>query len=139
MPSDRSGIIAAGSEHSRRAYHNDINRLMKFIGKDAPVEALNRFSAHNFSVALYNSGLAPRSRNRALAYARDLIRWAFRAGIYSDDFGHTIKSSRVPRTMPKVPTTKEMEVMLDGPCPTSWPERDRCIVEIIGKMLSGAR
>lgn len=123
--------IASGSEHSRRAYRSEINRLMKFIGKDAPVEALNRFSAHSFSVALYDSGLAPRSRNRALAYARDLIRWAFRAGIYPDDFGHTIKSSRVPRTMPTVPTTKEMAAMLDGPCPTSWPERDRCIVELL--------
>ncbi|MGO9947488.1 MAG: tyrosine-type recombinase/integrase [Steroidobacteraceae bacterium] len=122
---------AAGSEHSRRAYYSEINRLMKFIGEDAPVEGLNRFSAHSFSVALYNSGLAPRSRNRALAYARDLIRWAFRAGIYPDDFGHTLKSSRVPRTMPTVPTTKEMEAMLDGPCPTSWPERDRCTVELL--------
>ena len=84
--------IAAGSEHSRRAYHSEITRLMNFIGKDAPVEALNRFSAHTFSVELNNLGLAPRSRNRALAYARDLIRWAFRAGIYVDDFSHALKS-----------------------------------------------
>jgi site-specific recombinase XerD len=123
--------IAAGSEHSRRAYHSDVTRLMKFIGKDAPFEALNRFSAHSFSIELSHSGLGLSSRNRALAYVRDLIRWAFRAGIYSDDFGPALKSSRVPRTMPKVPTAKEVEAMLDGVCPTSWPERDRCIVELL--------
>lgn len=123
--------IATGSEHSRRAYHGDVARLMKFIGKDAPVEALNRFSAQSFSVGLNSLGLAPSSRNRALAYARDLIRWAFRIGIYPDDFGHTLKSSRIPRTMPKVPTVKEMEAMLDGACPASWPERDRCIAELL--------
>jgi len=33
--------------------------------------------------------------------------------------------------MPKVPTAKEMEVMLDGALPTSWPERDRCIAELL--------
>jgi integrase/recombinase XerC len=123
--------IAAGSENSRRAYHYEVTRLMKFLGKDAPVEALNRFSAHSFSIELNNSGLAPSSRNRALAYARDLIRWAVRAGIYPDDFSHALKSSRIPRTMPKVPTAKEMEAMLDGACPTNWPERDRCIVEVL--------
>ena len=123
--------IAAGSEHSRRAYHSEITRLMHFVGKDAPVEALNRFSAHTFSVELNNLGLAPRSRNRALAYARDLIRWAFRAGIYVDDFSHALKSSRVPRTMPIVPTALEVGAMLDGACQTSWPERDQCIVELL--------
>jgi site-specific recombinase XerD len=123
--------IAAGSENSRRAYHYEVTRLMNFLGKDAPVEALNRFSAHTFSIELNKSGLVPSSRNRALAYARDLIRWAFRVGIYPDDFGHTLKSSRIPRTMPKVPTAKEMEAMLDGACATSWPERDRCITELL--------
>ena len=127
----RSKDIAAGSENSRRAYHFEVTRLMKFIGKDAPVEALNRFSAHSFSIALNNSELAPSSRNRALAYARDLIRWAFRVGLYPDDFGHVLKSSRVPRTMPKVPTAKEIEVMLNGACPTAWPERDLCVAELL--------
>jgi site-specific recombinase XerD len=116
---------------ARACYHGDVTRLMKFLGKDALVEALNRFSAHTFSVELNNLGLAPSSRNRALAYARDLIRWAFRVGIYPDDFGHALKSSRIPRTIPKVPTAKEMEAMLDGACPTSWPERDRCITELL--------
>ena len=101
------------------------------VNKDAPVEALNRFSAHSFSIELDNSGLVPSSRNRALTYARDPIRWAFREGIYPDDFGHVLKSSRVPRTMPKVPTAKEMQCMLDGACPTSWPERDRCMAEVL--------
>jgi len=60
-----------------------------------------------------------------------LIRWAFRQGIYPDDFCCTLKSSRVPKTMPKVPTAPEVAAMLDGDCPTSWPERDRCLPEIL--------
>lgn len=123
--------IATGSEHSRRAYHSDVTRLMKFIGKDAPVEALNRFSAYSYSLELNKSGLKPSSRNRALAYARDLIRWACRAGVYVNDFGQVLKSSRIPRTMPTVPTAKEVEAMLDGACATSWPERDRCLPELL--------
>jgi integrase/recombinase XerC len=123
--------IAAGSEHSRRAYRCDVARLMKFIGEDAPIDALNRFSLHSFSIELNNSGLAPRSRRRALSYARDLVRWASHAGIYADNFAHTLKMPRIPKTMPTVPTAKEMQGMLDGACPTGWPERDRCIPELL--------
>jgi hypothetical protein len=118
--------IEAGSEHSRRANPTDVVRLMKFIGEDAPTSALNRFSLHRFSIELGNCGLAPRSRRRVLSHARDLIRWAFHAGIYPDNFGHAIKLPRLPKAMPKGPTAEEMEAMLDGACPTAWPERDRC-------------
>jgi integrase/recombinase XerC len=123
--------VASGSEHSRRAYRGDITRLARFIGEDAPVDALNRFSLHRYSAELHKSGLAVRSRSRALYYARDLIKWAATAGIYPDNFALALKMPRIPKTIPKVPTAAEVETMLDGGCPTSWPERDRCAVELL--------
>ncbi len=123
--------VASGSEHSRRAYRIDITRLARFIGEDAPVDALNRFSLHRYSAELHKSGLAVRSRSRALYYARDLIKWAATEGIYPDNFALALKMPRIPKTIPKVPTAEEVNSMLDGGCPTSWPERDRCAVELL--------
>ncbi len=123
--------VAAWSEHSRRAYRYEITRLTKFVGEDAPIDALNRFSLHRFSLDLKALELAPASRRRALYCARDLVRWARQAGIYPENFALSLKVPRRPKTMPRVPTDKEMEGMLDGECPTSWPLRDRCIAELL--------
>jgi integrase/recombinase XerC len=123
--------VASGSEHSRRAYHREITRLAQFIGEDAPVDALNRFSLQRFAVELYNSGLAIRSRARALSYARNFVRWAWQNGIYPDNFAVAIKPPRIPKTIPKVPTAEEVQSLLEGGCPTNWPERDLCMMELL--------
>jgi integrase/recombinase XerC len=86
---------------------------------------------HRYSTELHKSGLAVRTRSRALSYARDLIKWAAAAGIYQDNFALALKMPRIPKTIPKVPTAAEIETMLDGGCPTSWPNRDRCAVELL--------
>jgi site-specific recombinase XerD len=123
--------VASGSEHSRRAYHYEITRLAQFIGEDAPVDALNRFSLQRFAVELYNSGLAIRSRARALYYARDFVRWTWQNGIYPDNFAVALKPPRIPNTIPKVPTAEEVNSLLEGGCPTNWPERDLCMMELL--------
>ena len=123
--------LAVASPHTKKAYHFEVSRLMKFIGQDSPTSALNSISLHHFSSELCKIGLAPRSRRRALAYARDLIRWAAQAGIYLDNFALSLKMPRLSRSMPKVPTQAEMKAMLAGACPTAWPLRDRCIAEFL--------
>jgi integrase/recombinase XerC len=123
--------VAMGNEHSRRAYHHEITRLMKFVGENNPVDALNRFSLYNFALDLKESGLAPASRNRALYCARDLVRWAHGAGIYEENFAIALKMPHLPKTLPQVPTETAMRGMLEGECPTSWPLRDRCIAELL--------
>lgn len=123
--------VSANSEHTKRAYHFEINRLLEFIGKDAPAENLNRFSAQAFAVNLSNGNLAVRTRRHALSYVRDLVKWAHAAGIYAENFTLTLKLPRLPKTMPQVPTEAQLRAMLDGQPTTSWPARDLCIAEIL--------
>lgn len=123
--------IAAGSDNSRRAYHYEISRLMRFLGENELADSLNRFSLHRFSLDLKKAGLAPSSRRRALYYARDLIGWASRQGIYQDNFALALKMPRLPKTLPRVPSDGEVKAMLDGECSTNWPSRDRCIAEVL--------
>jgi len=119
------------SEHTKRAYHYEIGRLMQYLGKDAHVECLNRFSLHAFAQQLHEAGLAPRSRRHALSYARDLVRWANEVGIYAENFAQATRLPRIPKTMPEVPTTTQMDAMLDAAAATGWPLRDRCIAELL--------
>jgi site-specific recombinase XerD len=123
--------IGRDNENTRRAYRADVTRLAEFIGEDAPADALNRFSLQRFAVDLHASGLADRSRRRILAYARDLVKWACGAGIYSENFALALKLPRIPHTIPKVPTAEEVADLLSGECPASWPERNRCMVELL--------
>jgi integrase/recombinase XerC len=123
--------MGVSSEHTKRAYHYEIARLMQYVGKDAHAESLNRFSLHAFAQQLHDAGLAPRTRRRALSYARDLVRWARDAGIYAENFAQTTGLPRIPKTMPEVPTEAQMQVMLDTAPATGWPSRDRCIAELL--------
>lgn len=123
--------VGAGSEHTKRAYHYEITRLLQFICKDAPVDALNRFSLHGFALELHNKGLAPQTRKRALTYVRDLIAWARSVGVYSENFALALKLPRIPKSMPRVPTEIQMHAIFDGAAATSWPPRDRSIAELL--------
>ena len=123
--------VMTDSEHTRRAYRSEIKRLMRFLGEDAASDALNRFSLQQFAVELYNSGLKLSSRCRALYCVRDLVKWAANEGIYPENFALALKIPRVPRSIPQVPTAKEVSHMLEGGCPSSWPERDHCIIELL--------
>jgi integrase/recombinase XerC len=123
--------LAVCSEHTKKAYHFEVSRLMNFLGEDSPTSALNCISLHHFSIELCELGLAPRSRRRALAYVRDLVRWAAQAGIYPDNFAISLKLPRLPKSMPEVPTESEVRSLLSAETLTSWPLRDHCIAEVL--------
>jgi site-specific recombinase XerD len=123
--------VGVSSEHTKRAYHYEINRLLRFIGENVPADALDRVSVRAFALQLDQQGLKPQTRKRALAYVRDLIRWAHSVGIYPDNFALTLKLPRIPKIMPQTPSEIQMHAILDGAPTTAWPLRDRCIAEIL--------
>jgi hypothetical protein len=112
--------LTVASEHTKKAYHFEVERLMEFIGEDRATTALNSISLRYFSTELCKLGLAPRSRRRALAYARDLIGWAAGVGIYLNNFSISLKLPRLPKSMPQVPTESEVRSLLTEEILTSW-------------------
>ena len=112
--------------------HSEITRLMKFIGKDAPSRSPESvFCTQLFDRALqFRAGAqfaqprpCLRSRSDPLGIQRRHLPRRLRT--HSEDRRVSLK----PCQRCRLP--KEMEVMLDGACPTSWPERDRCIAELL--------
>lgn len=123
--------VGVSSEHTRRAYHYEIDRLVRFIGEGKNADALDPVSIRAYAVELDRQGLKPQTRKRALTYVRDLVRWAHSVGIYPENFASTLKLPRMLKTMPEVPTEIQMRAMLDGAPSTSWPLRDRCMAELL--------
>jgi site-specific recombinase XerD len=108
--------LAVCSEHTKKAYHFEVSRLMNFLGEDSPTSALNCISLHHFSIELCEL---------------DLVRWAAQAGIYPDNFAISLKLPRLPKSMPEVPTESEVRSLLSAETLTSWPLRDHCIAEVL--------
>ena len=123
--------LSVSNENSKRAYHFQVTRLLEYIGGDSPTNAFHSISLRHFSSELCKLGLAPSSRRNALAYARDLVRWAAQAGIYRDNFALSLKLPRLPKSLPEVPTESEVRTLLSEELYTSWPLRDHCIAQVL--------
>lgn len=122
---------ASANEHTVRSYRKDLSKLLDDIGWETPVEEFDRFALHTFMAKLGGGALSSASVRHVLACIRDLVKWACNERIYKENFALSIKSPRKPRTLPAAPTAEEVKTLLDGGCPTSWPERDQVILEML--------
>jgi integrase/recombinase XerC len=70
---------------------------------------------------------------RALAALRSMYKWMAREGIVKQNPAKLVASPRLPKKLPRVPTTEEVNGLLDGPMPetSAFPERDRAIFELL--------
>jgi integrase/recombinase XerC len=124
--------IASGNETTPRAYRKDLGKLLEVVGVDSPAEELDIFALHRFQIELENnSGLCSGSIGHALACIKGFVKWAHNEGIYRENFAAVLQGPRRHHTIPYAPTAEQMNTLLDGGCPTSWPERDRVVVELL--------
>jgi len=121
----------SASPHTLKAYRQELTKLVGLLGENVQPDAVDVQWVMTFRGHLSAAGLSNPSVARALAAVRDFVRWAHQEGIYRDNFASAVKSPRRLVTIPKAPTVDEMTQMLDGGIPTSWPERDRLIVELL--------
>jgi integrase/recombinase XerC len=119
------------SVHTITAYRRALKRLGVALGPDAEPEALSAFSLQNFVGILRLEKLADSSISQALAAVRSFVSWATAEGIYGNNFAKGVRGPRRQPRIPKVPTIG-MKHMLDGEAvPSSWPERDRLVLELL--------
>ncbi len=123
--------VGGASEHTVKAYRNVLAKLIVALGPDAEPEALNAFSLQNFLGYLRIAEFSPNSIAQAAAAAKSFVKWACGEGIYSDNFAQAIRTPRRPAHIPQAPSIDAMQQMLDGGVPSSWPERDRLILELL--------
>jgi integrase/recombinase XerC len=123
--------IGGASEHTLRAYSRNLAKLLAALGEDAEHETLNAFSLQNFVGYLRLAGLSDNSIAQALAAAKSFVTWACNEGVYPDNFAQAVRGPRRPPRVPKVPSIDEMQQVLECGLPSSWPERDRLVLELL--------
>lgn len=127
------------SEHTLRAYRNDLDRLMRFLvdylgkgekelaARDVTSQATRAFLAH-----LGREGLAKRSQGRSLSALRSLLAYGCRIGVLDDNPARAVRSPKHEKTLPRHLRPGEIESLIEaehkeGPMAL----RDRAVAELL--------
>jgi len=121
------------SEHTLRAYGNELGRFAEYMGPKARWEEIDHITIRGFLSHLHGCGLSKVSVARALAALRSMYKWLGREGIVGQNPAKLVSSPRLPKKLPRVPTMEEINGLLntDMPETAAFPERDRAIFELL--------
>lgn len=121
------------SEHTVRAYKNELKRFAQFLGPELGWKDVDHVSIRGFLSQLHSNGLSKVSIARALAALRSMYKWLAREGIVQQNPAKLVAMPKTPKKLPRVPTLEEMNTVLDSGMPETarFPERDRAIFELL--------
>src|SRR5215475_2201386 len=121
------------SEHTLRAYSNELNRYAEYLGPEARWKEIDHITVRGFLSHLHGSGLSKVSVARALAALRSMYKWLGREGIVAQNPAKLVATPRLPKKLPRVPTVEEINNLLDTGMPevAASPERERAIFELL--------
>jgi len=121
------------SEHTIRAYRNELERFAAFLGPELRWKDVDHVFIRSFLSHLHASGLSKVSVARALAALRSMYKWLAREGIVQQNPAKLVAMPKTPKKLPRVPTLEEMNQLLDSGMPetAAFPERDRAIFELL--------
>lgn len=121
------------SEHTVRAYRNELARFAQFLGPEIQWKDVDHVFIRSFLSQLHASGLSKVSVARALAMLRSMYKWLAREGMVQQNPAKLVAMPRTPKKLPRVPTLEEMNTLLDGGMPETarFPERDLAIFELL--------
>jgi integrase/recombinase XerC len=140
-PEIRKGIAAFlnslvgknASQHTRRAYGNELHRFAAFLGPEIRWKDVDHVFIRSFLSDLHSRGLSKVSVARSLAALRSMYKWLAREGIVEQNPAKLVAMPKTPKKLPRVPTLEEMNTLLDNNMPdtAAFPERDRAIFELL--------
>jgi integrase/recombinase XerC len=121
------------SPHTLRNYAADLRQLAAFLGPATPLDAIAPARLRAWLADLYARGCGKATVARHLAALRSLFRYARREGLLADDPARALSSPKLGRPLPAIPTTEQLNRLLDAPRPEAapFPERDHLILELL--------
>lgn len=132
------------STHTVRAYSREITGFADFLcaqlGEAVPMRAVEHQHIRAYLVVLYDRGLTKASAARALAAIRSWFRWMGEHGHVEQNAASLVRTPRLPKLLPRVPSSEDVNRVLDGmerPAKSGddgsarWPERERVIWELL--------
>jgi integrase/recombinase XerC len=121
------------SAHTLRAYENELQRFAEYLGPQIRWKDVDHVFIRGFLGDLHSGGLSKASIARALAAVRSLYKWLAREGVVQHNPAKLVATPKLPKKLPRVPTTEELNEVLNSDMPenASFPERDRAIFELL--------
>lgn len=121
------------SSNTRQAYERDVERYLSWLADeslDPLYVVLETF--HRYTDALYAADISPRSIARMLSGVRSFYRFLQLDGEIEQDPTELLESPRIPKHLPEVLTTEEIDRILAA-IDQSLPEgqRDHCMIEVL--------
>lgn len=105
------------SAQTIRAYASDLSQLAEFLsppGVTAPEPAqVDLLTLREWIASLYHANLANVSLRRKIAAVRALWKFLLREGIVTNDVPKLLTLPKLPKTLPAVPSTENLNVLLD--------------------------
>jgi integrase/recombinase XerC len=114
------------------SYRKDLAGFAEYVGP-AEWREIDHTLIRSYLGHLYDRGLSKASAARALSALRSLYKWMASEGLVEQNPAALIRSPKLPKKLPRVPTIEEMNRLLDGAMPErdAFPERDRAMLELL--------
>ena len=125
------------SPHTLRAYRRELADFAAFLQHTARIPSpasLTHTHVQEFLAGLFERRLAKSSVARALAAIRAWCGSLARDGVLEHNPASLVSTPRLPKRLPRVPTSDELIGALDSEAArqaAAWPERDLLILELL--------
>jgi integrase/recombinase XerC len=120
------------SPNTIRAYRSDLADFVPPLDEEMTVTDLDRKMVRRFVARLHESGIGAASSHRKIAAVKSFCKWLDAEGMLPGNFDiRSITGPRRESKLPDVPSEADIKRLLDGEIPTSSPERDRVILELL--------
>jgi len=122
------------TKNTLEAYSRDISAYLDFLERHerSELQQVRPTDVANFIAELKSSGLAPRSRARALSAVRMFHRFLVVENYVEFNPTSVIESPRVPGKLPSVLAPAEVEALLNAPSGSSLADiRDRAMLQLL--------
>lgn len=124
------------SKNTLSSYRTDLAKMTEYLNHKQPDFALldlDQYQVHSYLGHRYDQGLSERSTARFLSSLRAFLKWCQENNLREDDPISLIQNPKLPKSLPKALTEKQVDALLDAPEPDEDPiqMRDKAMLELL--------
>ncbi len=118
------------SQHTLRAYSEDIKNFLVFIDKDP--KKIDHLDIRSFISSLHHKKLKKTSISRKLATIRSFYKFLHREGYVKSNPAKLVSSPKIPKNLPRFLAIDDVFALLDKPRGDTFrATRDKAILELL--------
>lgn len=118
------------SEHTLRAYREDLELFFSFVKSD--IKDIDVNDIRGFVAGQINDGLKKTTVSRRLATLRSFLRYFYREGYIKSNPAKLVPTPKLPSMLPKFLSVDDVFALVEKPQDIGFqPARDRAILELL--------